>query len=317
MKLSERWKTLALGLFIAAITWLVFGQTLRHGFVNLDDYEYVVKNPEVTQGLTWSGVAWAFTHVRAANWHPLTWVSHMLDCQLYGLNPAGHHLTNVLLHTGTAIALFLVLRRMTGFLWRSAFVATVFAIHPLRVESVAWIAERKDVLSGLFFVLCLGGYAGYVRRPSFLRYAMVFSSLLLGLLSKPMLVTLPLVLLLLDYWPLHRLTHVRTLPQLLLEKLPLFALVAASCAATLIAQKITVQPIDNLLLPLRVENAMLSYVAYLRQMVWPSDLAVLYPLAPNTIAPLSVLLSTVLLLAVKETRLEGASWADLTMAVTL
>ena len=150
-------------IFLAAITWLVFGQTLRHQFVNLDDGEYVFKNAQVARGLTLEGIVWAFTHVHADNWHPLTWISHMLDCQLYGLNPGGHHLTNVLLHAATAILLFLVLRQMTGAFWRSAFVAAVFAIHPLRVESVAWVAERKDVLSGLFFMLTIWAYVRYVR----------------------------------------------------------------------------------------------------------------------------------------------------------
>ena len=179
----------------------------------------------VQKGLTLPGIIWAFTHVCSSNWHPLTWISHMLDCQFYGLNPGGHHLTNILLHTATAILLFLVLRRMTGFLWRSAFVAAVFAIHPLRVESVAWVAERKDVLSGLFFMLTIGAYVRYVQRQSKLEsrgssaqavpvldprrstldYGLVLLFFALGLMCKPMLVTLPFVLLLLDYWPLKRL----------------------------------------------------------------------------------------------------------------
>ena len=162
-------------------------------------------NPVVARGLTLKGIVWAFTGVHAANWHPLTWLSHELDCQLYGLHPGGHHLTNVLLHTATVIALFLVLRQMTGALWRSAFVAAVFAIHPLRVESVAWVAERKDVLSGLFFMLTIGAYVRYARRPwSLARYGLVVLLFAMGLMCKPMLVTLPLVLLLLDYWPLQR-----------------------------------------------------------------------------------------------------------------
>ena len=190
---------------LAAITFAVFGQTLRHEFVNFDDNEYVYDNPVVARGLTLKGIVWAFTRVHASNWHPLTWLSHMLDCQLYGLHPGGHHLTNVLLHTATVIALFLVLRQMTGALWRSAFVAAVFAIHPLRVESVAWVAERKDVLSGLFFMLTIGAYVRYARRPwSPARYGLVMLLFAMGLMCKPMLVTLPLVLLLLDYWPLQR-----------------------------------------------------------------------------------------------------------------
>ena len=191
--------------FLLLAVALVFGQTVGHEFVNYDDNQYVYENPQVAQGLTARGIAWAFTTVHASNWHPLTWLSHMLDCQLYGLNAGGHHLTNVLLHAATAILLFLVLRRMTGDLWPSAFVAAVFAIHPLRVESVAWVAERKDVLSGLFFMLTLGAYVGYARRPFSLgRYLAVVLLFALGLMAKPMLVTLPFVLLLLDYWPLGR-----------------------------------------------------------------------------------------------------------------
>ena len=169
--------------------------------------EYVYENPQVSRGLTAQGIAWAFTHSHGANWHPLTWLSHMLDCQLYGLSAGGHHLTNVLLHAATAVLLFLVLRRMTGGFWPSALVAALFAVHPLRVESVAWVAERKDVLSGLFFVLTLGRMSGYVRSPFSLgRYLLLVVVFALGLMAKPMLVTLPLVLLLLDYWPLGRMT---------------------------------------------------------------------------------------------------------------
>src|SRR5947207_11473187 len=170
----EGWVVLGVCIFLAAITWLVFGQTLRHEFINYDDDQYVLANPHVTRGLSLEGIVWAFTHFHSANWHPLTWISHMLDCQFYGLNPAGHHFTNILIHTTTAILLFLVLRQMTGALWRSAFVAAVFAIHPLRVESVAWVAERKDLLSGLFFMLTLGAYVRYARSGcSAWQYALV------------------------------------------------------------------------------------------------------------------------------------------------
>src|SRR5436190_1792925 len=193
---------------LVAVTWAVFGQTLAHDFVNFDDHVYVYENPLVVRGLSTEGIIGAFTHTHARNWHPLTTLSHMLDCQLYGLNAGGHHLTNVLLHGATAILLFAVLRQMTGALWRSAFVAVVFAIHPLRVESVAWVAERKDVLSGLFFVLTIGAYVRYVRSPSTARYGLVVLLFALGLMCKPMLVTLPLVLLLLDYWPLNRVVPV-------------------------------------------------------------------------------------------------------------
>ncbi len=235
--LNDRWTVLGVCIFLAVIIWVVFGQTLRYGFVNFDDNDYVYDNPEVARGLTLKGIVWAFTHVHAFNWHPLTWISHMLDCQFYGLNPGGHHLTNILLHTTATILLFLVLRRMTGFLWRSAFVAAVFAIHPLRVESVAWVAERKDVLSGVFFMLTLGAYVRYARQPwSPARYGLVALLFALGLMSKPMLVTLPCVLLLLDYWPLNRLGGRRVPRRVLLEKLPLLGLVAVSCVATLFAQ---------------------------------------------------------------------------------
>ena len=232
----------------------------------------------------------------------------MLDCQFYGLNAGGHHLTNVLLHTATVILLFLVLRRMTGCLWRSAFVAAVFAIHPLRVESVAWVAERKDVLSGLFFMLTLGAYVHYARHPwSPARYGLVLLLFALGLMCKPMLVTLPLVLLLLDFWPLNRLqTHAGTEPvfrlarrpiprRLIFEKLPLFGLAIASVVITLFAQRRVVESSENLSLPMRLGNALLSYVAYMDQMFWPSGLAVLYPLTAGGVRLAGVALSLVLL----------------------
>jgi hypothetical protein len=190
--------------FLAAVTWLVFGQTLHHRFVNYDDNAYVYDNPVVARGLTRSGVIWAFTHAHARNWHPLTTLSHMADCQLYGFRAGGHHLTNVLLHTIAVVLSFLVLQEMTNAVWRSAFVAAVFAIHPLHVESVAWVSERKDVLSAVFFMLTLAAYLRYVRKQTVGRYLLVLVLFACGLMSKPMLVTLPFVLLLLDYWPLRR-----------------------------------------------------------------------------------------------------------------
>ena len=248
---------------------MVFGQTLHHEFVNLDDEDYVYENPTVSRGLTSYGITWAFTHTYASNWHPLTWISHMLDCQLYGLNPGGHHLTSVLLHAATAILLFLVLRQMTGALWASAFVAAVFAIHPLRVESVAWVSERKDVLSGLFFMLTLAAYVRYARgtfSPG--RYLMVVLCFAMGLMAKPMLVTLPFVLLLLDYWPLGRMLRTALRP-LVVEKIPLLVLSIASCAVTIPAQGEAVAPISRVPIALRLGNAAISYVAYLGQMVFP------------------------------------------------
>ena len=374
--LNDQWLVSGVCLFLLALVWGVFGQTLGHEFVNYDDDFYVYKNPPVIQGLTLQGIVWAFTHFHCSNWHPLTWISHMLDCQFYGLNAGGHHFTNVLLHTASVILLFLGLRRMTGFLWRSAFVAAVFAIHPLHVESVAWVAERKDVLSGLFFMLTLWAYTRYVasgqwlvtrttasdrapgpcpdlvaghdvrsavqndpslrclqirtlpapRRSRFTfhgssHYGLVLVFFALGLMSKPMLVTLPFVLLLLDYWPLGRVTAdpwlvrgektgcLTTLnPQLpdatkrseggstlLLEKLPLFGLAAASCVVTIFAQQDALQPFERVSLPLRLGNALISCVAYLQQMFWPAGLAVFYPFAAGSVGGWEVVSSLVLL----------------------
>jgi len=192
-------EVIAICALLATLVCIVFGQTVHHGFLNYDDNQYVYENPVVSSGFSPRGVGWAFTHVHAGNWHPLTTISHMLDCQFYGLHAGGHHLTNVILHLVAAVLLFLMLREMTGELWRCAFVAAVFAIHPLRVESVAWVAERKDVLSGIFFMLTLWAYVRYVRLPASRgRYALVAAWLALGLMSKPMLVTVPFVLLLLD-----------------------------------------------------------------------------------------------------------------------
>jgi tetratricopeptide (TPR) repeat protein len=293
--LAPRATILGVSIFLMAITWLVFGETLRHPSINFDDQEYVFENPKINTGLTSTGVLWAFTHSHAENWHPLTSISHMLDCQLFGLQAGWHHFTNVLLHTIAVILLFLVFREMTGALWRSAFVAAVFAIHPLRVESVAWIAERKDVLSGLFFMLTLGAYVRYVREPSSIRYLIVGVLFGLGLMTKPMLVTLPFVLLVLDYRPLGRFAHVcpakpkpktgfarwwchRSIPtRLILEKIPLIALSAASSIITLFAQKRAAISVESLPLVWRMNNAFVSYVAYIWQMVCPIRLALVYP----------------------------------------
>jgi protein O-mannosyl-transferase len=299
-----RWRAPAVCLVLAAITFAVFGQTLTHGFIDFDDNLYVYDNPVVAGGLTLKGIVWAFTGMHASNWHPLTWLSHMLDCQLYGLNPGGHHLTNVLLHIATVIALFLVLRQVTGAFWRSAFVAAVFAIHPLRVESVAWVAERKDVLSGLFFMLTIGAYVRYARRPwSWGRYGLVLLLFALGLMSKPMLVTLPVVLLLLDYWPLRR-VEPRKLSGLVLEKVPLLALSAASCVATLLAQHEGIQSVGSFSLPDRLANALAACMVYLGQMVYPAGLAALYPYPHNGLPTWEVVLGGVLLVGLSA----FASW---------
>ncbi len=269
---------LGICVFLVAITWLVFGQTLGHDFVNFDDKTYVYGNPVVTSGLTWPGIAWAFIHSHALNWHPLTTISHMFDCQVFGLNAGGHHFTNVLLHTIAVILLLLVLNQMTAQLWRSAFVAAVFAIHPLHVESVAWIAERKDVLSAVFFMLTLGAYVGYTRRRTIGRYVTMSILFACGLMSKPMLVTVPFVLLLLDYWPLDRLKgQWSVVIGLVVEKLPLFVLSAASCVVTIIAQRGSTGDMEPLPFIWRIENAAVSCTTYIGQMFWPVKLAVFYP----------------------------------------
>jgi Tfp pilus assembly protein PilF len=275
---------------LAVTVFLVFGQTLRYDFVNYDDDQYFYANPQVQHGLTWSGVAWAFQTTYAANWHPLTWLSLMLDVEVFGAGPTGPHLTNVLLHAANTVLLFLLLRRLSGAYWRSAFVAALFGLHPLHVESVAWVAERKDVLSGLFFLLTLLMYARYVEQSkaqspkSRVFYGLALLFFVLGLMSKPMLVTVPFVLLLLDYWPLGRMTRFRIpVPQLssfnhlLLEKLPFFALSVVSSAVTFVAQKGAIQPLAHISLGIRAVNATVSYVRYLYKMFWPVNLAIPYP----------------------------------------
>jgi tetratricopeptide (TPR) repeat protein len=271
--------TVSICLSLALLTWLVFGQTLWHDFINYDDPHYVYEDTRITGGLSISGIAWAFTHIHALNWHPLTTMSHMLDCQLYGLKAGWHHFTNVLLHTLAVILLFFALQQMTGAVWRSAFVAAVFAIHPLRVESVAWVAERKDVLSGVFFMLTLLAYASYVRLPRIARYLLVIFVFACGLMSKPMLVTLPFVLLLLDYWPLGRIKG--RLWKRVLEKIPLIALSVVSSTVTFLVQKGAVGHTEELPMFERITNAIVSYVLYIWQMLWPLKLAVFYPHPEN------------------------------------
>jgi tetratricopeptide (TPR) repeat protein len=295
-----------------AVTWLVYAQTLHHEFVNYDDDQYVYENPRVIGGITRDAVVWAFTHTHLYNWHPLTWISHMLDVEIYGLHAGGHHLTSVLLHAVAAILLFLVLRQMTARVWRSAFVAALFAVHPLHVESVAWIAERKDVLSGAFFMLTIGAYVRYTRRPpSRARYLAVLGLFGLGLASKPMLVTLPIVLLLLDYWPLGRLSPTRSdapsqpvvrlgstaLPRrVLVEKIPLLTLSLLSSIATVVAQGGAIQPFERLSLPSRLANAVVSFATYLGQTLVPVGLSVLYPYPPSQ-SPWKVALAAILVVA--------------------
>jgi tetratricopeptide (TPR) repeat protein len=271
-------------LLLLALVAIAYAPVRQAEFVNYDDYHYVVENAHVSTGTTPANVWWAFTAFAAGNWHPLTWLSHQLDCQFFGLRPAGHHVVNVLLHGLNAAVLLLVLRALTGSLWRSAVVAALFAVHPLNVESVAWVSERKNVLSTLLWLLTMGAYAGYARLPSRRRYAVVASLLALGLMSKPMVVTLPCVLLLLDYWPLGRFrpdapdARASALA-LVREKLPLFALAAAGSMLTMAAQRAAgaVTSLDQVPLTWRLGNAVASYAAYLWKAAWPVGLAVFYP----------------------------------------
>jgi protein O-mannosyl-transferase len=268
---------------LALLVGVIYAGTAEFAFVNRDDDEYVYANPHVATGLTADNLAWAFRSSHAANWHPLTFLSHMLDVELFGLQAGRHHLTNVVFHAATAIALFLAWRRLTGNLGRSAVIAALFAAHPLRVESVAWVSERKDVLSGLFFALTLLAYAGYARRPSLGRFGLVSLPFGLGLLAKPMLVTTPFVLLLLDYWPLGRwsATSREGRWRLLAEKAPWLGMAVAAALVTLWAQREAIQTTETMTLWTRLANALVSYVVYMRQLIWPFDLACFYPQPKN------------------------------------
>jgi protein O-mannosyl-transferase len=268
---------------LVAIILFIYAPVRHYGFLSYDDPEYVSENAQVIRGLTGQGVLWAFTTGHASNWHPVTWLSHMLDVQIFGMNAGRHHLTNLLLHLANALLLFGILYRTTGAWRRSAMVAVLFAAHPLHVESVAWIAERKDVLSTLFWMLTMHAYVRYVGKPRLGRYLTVFAVFALGLMSKAMLVTLPLVLLLLDVWPLDRVRlesgQLQVWLRMFREKIPLFLLAAASSIATILAQWRggAVQNFEVIPLYQRAANALVSYVAYLGQMLWPNNLAAYYP----------------------------------------
>ena len=286
---------LGVTLGLIALTWAIFGQTIGFQFVNYDDSIYVLENAHIRGGLSWNGVGWAFTHIHSQNWHPFTTISHMMDCQLFGLKPGWHHFINVLLHAAAAVLLFFVLEEMTTALWTSAFVAAVFAIHPLRVESVAWISERKDVLSGVFFMVTLIAYARWVRQRSVGRYVALSISLACGLMSKPMLVTTPAVLLLLDYWPLARTSRAR---KLIVEKIPLFVLSTLACFTTLWAQNFALGSTGHLPLQWRITNAIVSYVDYIRQMFWPVDLVPFYVHPENRLSMFHLGAAAVILAAI-------------------
>jgi tetratricopeptide (TPR) repeat protein len=303
--------TIVIYLLLAGISLAVFGQTIRHNFVNFDDDLYVYNTPAIQAGLTIKGVALAFISPHAGNWHPLTTISHMLDCQLYGLNAGGHHGTNIILHTIAVLLLFTVLRQMTDAVWKSAIVAALFAIHPLHVESVAWVSERKDVLSAVFFMLTLWAYVRYADAPSIGRYLIVAVIFAFGLMSKSMLVSTPIVLLLLDYWPLGRIQKSNVGSQkakgggrcsvvggLLIEKIPLLILSTGACIITFILQKRTTGAIPPLPLLWRVQNAFVSYVIYVWKTLWPTDLAVFYPHPNDTLAIWEIIFAILLLFAI-------------------
>ena len=304
-------RELLICLLLAAITFAAFAQTLRCEFINFDDDQYVTGNVNLRAGLTWQGIHWAFTATMAATWQPLVWLSFIVDRQLYGLNAYGYHLTNLLLHIANALLLFVVLNCATGYRWRSAFVAALFAIHPLHVESVAWVTERKDVLSTFFWMLAMLAYVWYVRRPAVGRYLLVVLLFALGIMSKPMLVTLPIMLLLMDYWPLGRLdaaqsrpstlnTQRSTLNRLVLEKLPLFAISAASSAITYIVQRKfgAVSTLQDLTIGIRASNALVAYTSYIGKMIWPRNLAIFYPHPLDTLPLWKVAGAGLLLIAI-------------------
>jgi len=304
---TSKWRIPLALLLVVVMTIAVYWPVLFNDFISYDDTDYVTLNMMVRQGLSIKGTAWAFSAFHAGNWHPLTWLSHMLDIELFGLNPLGHHAINLLFHTANSVLLCALLHRLTGFLGRSVVVALLFAIHPLHVESVAWISERKDVLSTLFWLLTMWAYASYASKPSLKRYLTVSLCFVLGMMAKQMLVTVPLVLLLMDYWPLNRIArrpeeaieNRRGLKFLLLEKIPLLIVSAALSMVTINAQTSAgaLTHGDGQSVLLCAGNAFLSYVKYIRNMFWPTDLALFYPFEPSAITIPKVLAAVALLAA--------------------
>ena len=281
---SDFRKVFLVSLCIIVTITVSYLQVINFDFVGYDDELYVTENRHVQTGITVKGLSWAFTTFHASNWHPLTWLSHMADCELYGLNPMGHHWTSLQIHIANTLLLFFILQYMTGALWRSAFVAALFAMHPLHVESVAWIAERKDVLSTFFGMLALLSYCRYVKQPSLAKYLLIVLFLSLGLMAKPMLVTLPFLLLLLDFWPLGRLRFA-TVSRLFLEKIPLLVPIVISSCLTFMAQQSdgAVKSLESFSLTARIANAFISYVSYVYKAIWPHNLTVFYPHPGNAL----------------------------------
>jgi hypothetical protein len=297
-----RRKPVLLCALLVLATLLLYSGVAHHEFLTLDDASYVFQNNHVSAGLKLDNVVWAFTSYYSCNWHPVTWLSHMTDCQLFGLNSGSQHMVSVFLHAANVLLLFLLLQKATGAVWRSFLVAALFALHPLNVETVAWIAERKSLLCTFFSLLTVAAYGWYARQPNLKKYLVIVAAFSLALMSKPMAVSLPIVLLCLDYWPLERLEFPFGLGwvPLLMEKLPLLLMSAASSAVTVIAQRSTgaVAGTSLVPLPLRFENAIVSYMAYIGKTLWPANLAVFYPLPEHSLPWLNVIGSTVVLFAI-------------------
>src|SRR5271154_3290351 len=294
-------------LLLTVATLAFYNPLIRNQFIDFDDQAYILKNSHIQNGVNWDTAKWSFTTFYYGNWHPLTWLSHALDRQLFGLNPIGHHYVSLLLHAVNAMLLFLLLQRATGFKWSSLVVAALFALHPINVESVAWAAERKNVLSTLFFFSAIGAYSWYVQKPYWSRYLLVAALFAAGLMAKPMVITLPFVLLLLDYWPLGRTAgsppSAVGAPQwpvskLLLEKVPLLFLSALSAIITVRAQRSgqAVRSLSQFPLAVRIENAVVAYGLYLWKMLWPARLAPLYPHPGYTLPAWPVVLSALVLI---------------------
>jgi len=290
---------------LIAAVFIAYEPVRHNDFVNYDDDVYITDNPNVTGGITCKSIIWAFTSAYGGNWHPLTWISHMLDCQMFGLNPLGHHLSSLLFHMASTLLLFWILKSMTDALWPSAFVAAAFALHPIHVESVAWAAERKDVLSGFFWILTMAAYLYYVRKQSFRRYLLVLIIFILGLMAKPMLVTLPFILLLLDYWPLNRVARNSELStdvwrRLIVEKIPLIVLIVISSVITFFVQQSSGATglMENVPFNSRLANAIVSYITYLGKMFYPVKLAAFYPHPTDTLPVWEVIFSLLLLAAI-------------------
>ena len=313
---------------LAVATLAIYSRVVRNPFIAFDDETYVTRNIHVQSGVSWKTVSWSLTSTQQSNWHPLTWLSHALDCQLYGMNPAGHHFTSLFIHTLNVLLLFLLLLKVTGCRWRSLLVAALFAVHPLNVESVAWVAERKNVLSTFFFFFALGAYGWYALKPGIKRYLVVAALFVLGLAAKPMVITLPFILLLLDFWPLQRVQNWRRsslplagksgkqqtkresfatpltfpalpLSRLLLEKLPLLLFSAGSAVITVIAQRTSaIRSLTQIPLDDRLENALYSYALYIWKAVWPTRLALYYPHPTDTLSVWQLALAALFLLAV-------------------